>query len=384
MTDSCDLSPTERVRWSRTGLLAALALVLGYVDTFVPLPLPGVKLGLANIPVLVALSRGDAVAAACVSAIKVLATGLLFGSPLTIAYAAVGTLLSVSFMVPLSRLRTMRLWMVSTIGAMLHEVGQLLVATTLMKTTIVWHASPVLLAICCVTGMLTGVLAQRVAAAMPPDSEVCVSLPQLAPIRPPASALVAFCTLIVFVALTLRLEKLHALLICLAFALVACAASHVPVRLVVRAQLPLVSLVLVALIMEVWAHGISQLAIANTLRAALRLMAVAEASLAFMRLVPTDDLTGTMAWLVSPLSRLGIGTTGFLVAFHTAVQLVPALVHAASQRLGNHKGHLSARDLPQVLPDLIGSVLQSPEIRRETWTATGDECPAEANDHVSG
>ena len=88
------LSPAERLRWTRVGALAAFALVLSYVETFVPIPIPGVKLGLANIVVLVALVRFDARSALAVAAIKVLAAGLLFGSPIMMAYSAAGTLLA--------------------------------------------------------------------------------------------------------------------------------------------------------------------------------------------------------------------------------------------------------------------------------------------------
>ena len=53
------LTPQEEERWARVGALAALAMVLGYLETFVPIPIPGVKLGLANVAVLLALAQGD-------------------------------------------------------------------------------------------------------------------------------------------------------------------------------------------------------------------------------------------------------------------------------------------------------------------------------------
>ena len=106
------LTLSESERWTRIGALSALAMLLGYLETFVPIPIPGVKLGLANVAVLIALAEGDVWGACWVGVVKVLAAGLLFGSPVTMAYSAAGTLLSLLVMAPLSRLRTMSMWMV--------------------------------------------------------------------------------------------------------------------------------------------------------------------------------------------------------------------------------------------------------------------------------
>ena len=75
------LSLDEARSWARVGVLAALALVLSYVETFIPLPLPvpGIKLGLANIVVLMALETMDVKSAALIALIKVIAAGFLFG-----------------------------------------------------------------------------------------------------------------------------------------------------------------------------------------------------------------------------------------------------------------------------------------------------------------
>ena len=66
---------------SRVALLSAVALVLSFIGTMIPLPLgfPGFKLGLANVAILVALYAADAKSAACVAAVKVAAAGFLFG-----------------------------------------------------------------------------------------------------------------------------------------------------------------------------------------------------------------------------------------------------------------------------------------------------------------
>ena len=136
------LAPEDATSWARAGMLAALAIVLGYLETFIPIPIPGVKLGLANIAILIALAQGDQRGAVAVGTIKVLASGLLFGNPLTMAYSAAGTALSLLVMLPLSHLETLHLAMLSVAGAVAHETGQLLVAQLVLGTPLVWYSAP--------------------------------------------------------------------------------------------------------------------------------------------------------------------------------------------------------------------------------------------------
>ena len=93
-------------RWARVGILAALALVLSYIEMFIPLPVPvpGIKLGLANIAVLMALEVLDVKSAAAVALVKVLASGFLFGNPVMMLYSAGGTVLAFAVMAALCRL----------------------------------------------------------------------------------------------------------------------------------------------------------------------------------------------------------------------------------------------------------------------------------------
>lgn len=150
-------------RLSRTALLCAVALVLGFLETMIPLPgaLPGMKLGLSNIAVVVALFQIDGRAAAQVALAKVLATGFLFGSPLMIAYSVAGTLLALGVMLGLRALHV-DVVAVSLAGAVAHNVGQLLVAAAFLGTWAVLLTAPFLAAAACVTGAATGVVAHQV------------------------------------------------------------------------------------------------------------------------------------------------------------------------------------------------------------------------------
>lgn len=145
--------------WARVGVLAALALVLSYIETFIPLPVPvpGIKLGLANIAVLVALALQDVKSGAFVAVIKVLAAGILFGNPLMMLYSAGGTVLAFASMAALSRIRGLSVVLVAIVGAVLHNIGQLGVASAILGTPLVWATAPLLVIAACITGALSGV-----------------------------------------------------------------------------------------------------------------------------------------------------------------------------------------------------------------------------------
>ena len=143
------------------GALISLALVFGYVETFIPIPLPGVRLGLANIAILIALELLPLREAAGVAFLKVLATGLLFGSPLTFVYALAGTALSFAVMALLARSRRISITAISCTGALFHNAGQLLVAQAMLGTAIVWAYAPLMAVAALATGFLTGKIAER-------------------------------------------------------------------------------------------------------------------------------------------------------------------------------------------------------------------------------
>lgn len=149
-------------RLARVSLLSAVALVLSYLETLIPLPvaLPGVKLGLANVAVAVALFSLDARSAASVAAVKVLASGLLFGSPMMLAYSLGGTALAFAGMAALSAVPGVGLVPVSMVAAILHNAGQLGVAALVLQTPSVFINLPVLAVAACVTGGITGTVGE--------------------------------------------------------------------------------------------------------------------------------------------------------------------------------------------------------------------------------
>lgn len=155
-----DIEHTRRL--ARVSLLCACALVLSYLETMIPLPVavPGIKLGLANVAVVVALYTLDAKSAGAVALVKVLASGFLFGSPLMLAYSLGGTALAFVGMVALAAVPGAGLVPVSMLAAVLHNVGQLGVAAMALQTPAVFINLGVLGVAACVTGGITGAVAE--------------------------------------------------------------------------------------------------------------------------------------------------------------------------------------------------------------------------------
>ncbi len=350
------LSAQEAQRWTRIGVLAALAMLLGYAEAFVPIPIPGVKLGLANIPVLVALHKRDTSGALCIALIKVLATGLLFGSPLTMAYSAAGTLLSFVGMAPLSRLRSMHLAMVSIVGALLHEVGQLFVASALLRSSTVWYLAPLLLVAGCATGALCGVLATRLShslAKVENSNKTCAAHIRRTSGTPRTvrGTGLLFVLLVAYVAVTMHASNLRVLVLLFLASLVACALARVRPKMLLRGLIPMAALVLFSLVANLIVAP--QVAVEEAVRSALRLAGIGAACMAFMDVVPTDNLTATMERLLLPLKKIGIQTEGFLLAFNVAVSLVPTII-----TLEPPKG-VSLRALPDLACTAYGQLWEA-------------------------
>lgn len=141
-------------------LMTALALALSYTERFIPLqmivPLPGVKLGLANIVTLVALYL---LGGKCAFAIVLLRCflGAMFGGGITgFAFSVTGGVLAVAVMAAAARLPWLSVFGVSILGAAAHNIGQICAAMVLMQSVYVGAYLPYLLVVGLVTGFAIG------------------------------------------------------------------------------------------------------------------------------------------------------------------------------------------------------------------------------------
>ena len=145
------------------GLLTALMLVLGYIESLLPIPLgvPGVKLGLSNSVLLYAVYGLGAPMTAALMLVKVALSGLLFGSPSAMLFSLAGGALSVGGMLLCRRGGRLSVPTVSVVGAVLHNAGQVLVAALTLGLRLEWLYY---LAVLTLAGVLTGLLTGAVAA----------------------------------------------------------------------------------------------------------------------------------------------------------------------------------------------------------------------------
>ena len=142
------------------GMLTALALVLGYVEAMIPalFAVPGMKLGLTNLVVLVALYRMDTKSAVCINGIRIVLTSILFGTAVSFLYSLAGGLLSGAGMIALRQTGKFQPVTVSILGGVLHNVGQILVAMFVLRTNLLIYYLPFLIISGVVAGIIIGLL----------------------------------------------------------------------------------------------------------------------------------------------------------------------------------------------------------------------------------
>lgn len=145
-------------------LLIAFAMMLSYLEVLLPLnawiPLPGFRLGLANLAVMLTFCLFSPADAAIVSFIRILAMGLLFGSATSLYFSALGGLLSFFMLLLLSKCAKRYLSFVglSILCAAAHNCGQILAAVTLFGRSLIVSYLPFLLVSAVICGGAVGIL----------------------------------------------------------------------------------------------------------------------------------------------------------------------------------------------------------------------------------
>lgn len=141
-------------------LLISLALVLSFVERFIPLnllvPIPGLKLGLANIVTMFALFYLDIPSAIAITVLRCVLASLIFGGMSSLIYSLSGAFfaLLIMIMLKLGYEKAFSLAGISMGGAAAHNSGQIVAASLMMKNTAVFAYLPILL----ITGLATGIL----------------------------------------------------------------------------------------------------------------------------------------------------------------------------------------------------------------------------------
>ncbi len=147
---------------SRLGLLTAIALILFIVELRIPnlVPIPGVKLGLANIVTIFALYRYKPSETALILIARILLGSIFSGNMSSMIYSISGAVLCFAGMIFLCKIVPEKyMWIASILGAVLHNIGQTIAAVILMGTFSVIAYLPFLMLSGCIAGLFTGLCA---------------------------------------------------------------------------------------------------------------------------------------------------------------------------------------------------------------------------------
>ena len=146
------------------GLFTAMALLLSYIENMLPFRtgIPGIKLGIANLIIVIAfyfLPSGEVLS---ISLLRVFFLSIFSGSPFTTAFSFTGAIASFFAMYISYRRNSFSPVGISIIGGVTHNLAQLLISALLLNTPAFLWYSPVLLISGIITGLINGLIATKI------------------------------------------------------------------------------------------------------------------------------------------------------------------------------------------------------------------------------
>ena len=138
------------------GIATSVALILAYIEAILPpiwTAVPGIKVGLPNLIIILVLYRFGFKYAAMVSGVRLIIVSILFGNAMTLAYSVAGAVLSLALMGILKKTDRFSTVGVSIVGAISHNLGQIIVAIFLFDTVQIGYYMIVL----AITGTIAGI-----------------------------------------------------------------------------------------------------------------------------------------------------------------------------------------------------------------------------------
>ena len=148
-------SPAAK-RVALSALFASLALIFSYVEAILPAApgIPGIKLGIANLVVIIAMYRLDSRYALTINLIRIFLAGFMFSGLYSAIYSLCGCILSFAVMLLLKKSGAFSVIGVSMGGGVAHNIGQLCIAAILVSSPQIFYYLPVLI----ISGMVSGIL----------------------------------------------------------------------------------------------------------------------------------------------------------------------------------------------------------------------------------
>lgn len=152
-------------RIAELSVLTAVSLIIFIVELQIPnpFPIPGIKLGLANIITVFAVYHYKAYEVAMIVTVRLLLGSVFSGNFMALIYSAFGAFLCLLGMLLLKRMIDEKhIWIASIFGAVLHNTGQIIAAVIVTQTAEIVAYYPFLLVSGCLAGAFTGLCAQLI------------------------------------------------------------------------------------------------------------------------------------------------------------------------------------------------------------------------------
>jgi len=146
------------------GLLIALAFVFSYIEFLIPVNIgvPGAKLGLANLVIIVALYTLSEKDAFVLSMVRIVLVGFTFANLASMLYSLAGGVLSYVAMIIAKKTNKLSITGVSVLGGVFHNIGQIIMAIWVVKTVSLVYYLPVLMVSGIAAGVAIGILGSMV------------------------------------------------------------------------------------------------------------------------------------------------------------------------------------------------------------------------------
>ena len=152
-----------------SALFVSIMLILGYIESMIGIGYPGIKLGLSNSVLLLAIYWLGVPTAFMLMAAKVLLSGLMFAGVSAMMYSFAGGILSMLSMALISKIKGVSPVSVGAVGGAMHNVGQVGLAILIVKTTGLLTYMAILMVIGIVMGVITGLLTVMLMKRLPPS-----------------------------------------------------------------------------------------------------------------------------------------------------------------------------------------------------------------------
>lgn len=162
---------TRSQKISYCAVFTALAMIFSYVEAILPINfgVPGMKLGLANLVIVAGLYYLNEKDVLIISVTRILLMGLLFGNGMSLIYSLTGGMLSYLIMILMKKKTNLSVLVISIGGGITHNIGQLIAASFVVSNFHIFYYFPALLIAGTITGLLIGIVSERILKILKPN-----------------------------------------------------------------------------------------------------------------------------------------------------------------------------------------------------------------------